>query len=409
MDVTGPIMQAEESILCATNEVGIVATEEALKQYDADGAPIMMGGVKWYAMAPKSKYYQTPYGEAVVRRHVYEQACGGKTFCPLEHGARILRNATPRFAQLVAHKLAQGAAGDVMRDLVDNHGRPTSKLLVQELGAYVGAVVQAKEETWHYATPKLDEEVATIVIGVDGACMLLCEQGWREAMAGSISLYGRSGKRLHTIYVAAAPQHGRAMFWTRMEREIAHVKRHYPHARLIGLADGAQSNWDFLTLHVDEQIVDFYHATEYLARTAEAMFATDLPRQRIWLETQSARLADDWDGAALILEEWTAFDCHGWSKERKKALDDGIRYFRNHLHQMHYKRYRDRGMPIGSGVTEADCKTLVKQRLCRSGMRWSELGAQAILSLRALLLTETRWAQFWQKIEQFGAPAIEFY
>lgn len=52
--------------------------------------------------------------------------------------------------------------------------------------------------------------------------------------------------------------------------------------------------------------------------------------------------------------------------------------------------YQDMGWPIGSGVTEAACKTLVKQRLCRAGMRWTEDGAQTILSLRALLLPPPR-------------------
>jgi hypothetical protein len=42
-------------------------------------------------------------------------------------------------------------------------------------------------------------------------------------------------------------------------------------------------------------------------------------------------------------------------------------------------------------------------------MRWKEDGAQMILSLRALLLTPTRWDQFWRKLEQYGAPAINSY
>jgi hypothetical protein len=53
--------------------------------------------------------------------------------------------------------------------------------------------------------------------------------------------------------------------------------------------------------------------------------------------------------------------------------------------------------------------TLIKQRLCRSGMRWKEDGAQMIISLRALLLTPTRWDQFWRKLQQYGAPAIDSY
>jgi hypothetical protein len=55
---------------------------------------------------------------------------------------------------------------------------------------------------------------------------------------------------------------------------------------------------------------------------------------------------------------------------------------------------------------EAACKTLVKQRLCCSGMRWTPAGAQTILSLRALVKTDCRWDQFWQKISQFGVPKI---
>src|SRR5437868_198747 len=68
--------------------------------------------------------------------------------------------------------------------------------------------------------------------------------------------------------------------------------------------------------------------------------------------------------------------------------------------------YVENGIPIGSGVTEAACKTLVKQRLCCSGMRWTPEGAQIILSLRALALTETRWEQFWEKISKYGVPDI---
>jgi hypothetical protein len=42
-------------------------------------------------------------------------------------------------------------------------------------------------------------------------------------------------------------------------------------------------------------------------------------------------------------------------------------------------------------------------------MRWTEAGVQVILSLRALLLSETRWDKFWRKIEQFGVPNIASY
>jgi len=71
---------------------------------------------------------------------------------------------------------------------------------------------------------------------------------------------------------------------------------------------------------------------------------------------------------------------------------------------MTYPQALQNHWPIGSGVTEAACKSLVKQRLCRSGMRWKDPGAAVVLSLRALLLTPLRWEQFWNKLDQYGFP-----
>jgi hypothetical protein len=61
-------------------------------------------------------------------------------------------------------------------------------------------------------------------------------------------------------------------------------------------------------------------------------------------------------------------------------------------------------LPIGSGVTEAACKTIVKMRMCRGGAKWKEEGATVVLSLRTLIYTEERWQQFWAKIDRYGFP-----
>ncbi len=54
----------------------------------------------------------------------------------------------------------------------------------------------------------------------------------------------------------------------------------------------------------------------------------------------------------------------------------------------------------------AACKTIVKQRLCCSGMKWNEVGAAVVLSLRTLSHSRGRWEQFWNKIDQYGFPVI---
>jgi hypothetical protein len=157
----------------------------------------------------------------------------------LERDARIVVTSTPRFAKIVAHKFACWGSTQVESDLAENHGRQVARSYLQNLAEAVGSIVQAKEETWHYATPRLTVPVHTVAIGLEGTCMLLCEEGYRQAMVGSISLYDRHGERRHTIYAGATPEYGQAAVMERMEREIAHVKHLYPQATYVGIADGA--------------------------------------------------------------------------------------------------------------------------------------------------------------------------
>ena len=91
------------------------------------------------------------------------------------------------------------------------------------------------------------------------------------------------------------------------------------------------------------------------------------------------------------------------TKVIKENLSATLTYFINHRHMMDYATQVSENQPIGSGVTEAACKTLVKQRLCCSGMRWKLKGAKVILSLRALVQSKGRWQQFWQRLEMYGA------
>jgi hypothetical protein len=69
---------------------------------------------------------------------------------------------------------------------------------------------------------------------------------------------------------------------------------------------------------------------------------------------------------------------------------------------MNYASYRKGHLPIGSGVTEAACKVIVRERMCGSGMKWKEKGADTVLCLSALRQTTKRWDEFWQNISKFG-------
>jgi hypothetical protein len=69
---------------------------------------------------------------------------------------------------------------------------------------------------------------------------------------------------------------------------------------------------------------------------------------------------------------------------------------------MDYCKYKQNNWPIGSGVIEAACKVIIKQRLCNSGMKWTDKGARTVLALRCFNKSDGMWEQFWNKIDRYG-------
>jgi hypothetical protein len=59
------------------------------------------------------------------------------------------------------------------------------------------------------------------------------------------------------------------------------------------------------------------------------------------------------------------------------TITQAITWFTNHLHQMAYPTFTQKKMPTGSGVTEAACKVIIKQRMCNSGMNGLMPGQEA--------------------------------
>ena len=400
------MLKSEDAILDALNGAGRLAAEVALEQFDTDGSDVVLGQTKLTSKGKYNKTYETQWGKVDVERHVYQSSKGGKQYCPLEQSARIIQTASPRFAKIVSWKYAEKGSTRVQEDLMQSHGIEIARSHLKSLGDTVGSIVQAKEEHWEYAVPKQDKPISSIAVGLDGTCMLLAEDGWREAMVGTLSLYDRQGDRQHTIQIGATPEYGKERFLARLDQELTRIKSRYPKATYVGIADGASENWKFLKQRTDRQTLDFFHASGYLGKAATILFPkkaqSDL--KSTWLDTACHKLKHVKGAASRLLTEMRTYlsDHPKLKLADKETLQSSVTYFENHKEKMKYANNLNENLPIGSGVTESACKTLVKQRLCNSGMRWKDAGAQAVLSLRALTHTDTRWNQFWDKLDQYG-------
>jgi hypothetical protein len=91
---------------------------------------------------------------------------------------------------------------------------------------------------------------------------------------------------------------------------------------------------------------------------------------------------------------------------KRAEFRKAYRYLRVRMKYMRYAAYRRVGVPLGSGVTEAGCKTVYTQRLKLSGMRWEKAGAQTILNLRVLQLSGVWDEAYARVLKEYREPNV---
>ena len=397
------MLDFEEELQKRLNEAGTIAVKEQLEYMDTDGSAIQVGGTKLTTKGKVSKEYHTGHGTVSVERHVYQSNQGGATYCPMEGNARIIESSTPRLAKIISTKYGtMSGAVQVQKDIQITSGYHISKGYIQNISHAVATIALQKEDKWKYSLPEMERPVKSISIGLDGTTSFITGEGWRETMVGTIAFYDKDGERMHTIYKANAPEYGKETFLANMQKAVNEVKEHYPKATYLGIADGAKSNWEFLEKQTDVQTLDFFHVTEYLGHVKEIIFKKDKENGKEWMEDRCHKLKHNSNYASSILKELIEFNRQKLNSENKKVLQSTITYFENNKSKMNYSHNVENNFPIGSGVTEAACKVIVKQRMCSSGMKWKIEGAQAVLKLRTLYYSNTQLEQFWNKLNQYG-------
>src|SRR5262245_17975428 len=313
--------------------------------------------------------------------------------------------ATPLLAEVVSFKLASAPASEVAQDLAKSHGLALSATYLHHLAQQVGQLAVAKHEAWHFeAAVDPVAAVAVIATGVDGTTLPLVGEAYKEAMCGTIALYDQAGERLHTEYLGTMPEAGKATFAQRFTTRVDRLKARYPAALHVCLGDGAQWNWEVFATHYPEAVwvLDFYHATMHLHAAAQAIFGPG-PEAEAYYERWRIALRDEEEGVVQLLRSLLYYrNRAALAASAHRALDTELNYFRQHAELMQYADFRAAGFPIGSGVTEAGCKELIKARFCRSGMRWKRASGAPLLQLRAIKLSR-HWDSFWSKVLRYAA------
>jgi len=420
--------QFETQLRDALRELGRIIVEWTYNHLEPDDRRLMPGHLRfdgdWYRRRDKTpnRSVATLFGTIALWRHLYQPIHGvERSIFPLEIRLGLAAGrATPALAERVARAAADSTQGTVLADLKRDQGVAWSVATLRVVIA----------TTWEGMAPHLHAAQVTQVLawlkqadasrgsrkpvlaaGRDGVFVpIRGDDSYREAATATLSVYDRAGRRLGTVYLGRMPEPGQGALSGQLTRLITDVLAGWPGPlpRLAYVTDAGHHPTEYYERVLKpmrhpsrpgeplkwEWVIDYYHASEYIHKLSQALFR-DPRRAWAWAGKMCRWLKTKPRAIYRILHSAAAIRSRRLVLGQSKAYRDAYGYLRDHIEHLDYVRYRRDHLPIGSGVTEAACKTVFSQRLKRSGMAWSVEGGQRIVDLRVIHLSGV-----WSEVHQ---------
>jgi len=421
--------QFETQLLDQLRELGRIIVEwtfNHIEPHDRRDMPnqICLQGV-WYRRKSKTpnRKVATLFGTITVWRMLYQDVHGVEpSIFPLEIRLGLeAGRATPALAERVAQAATATTQNAVLATLKRDHGVCWS---VATLRKVIAGVATGMEPHFHDAAvaqvlawleqadqPRGNRK-PVLAAGRDGLMLPIRGQAcYREGARATISVYDRRGRRLGTVYLGRMPEPGQETLSRQLTALLEDVLRRWtkPRPRLAYITDAGYQQTRYyrevlkrmrdphhprqrLTWH---WVVDYFHACEYIYKMSEALFS-DHKRAQAWARKMCRWLKTKPRGIYRVLHSAAAIRPRTFvDGAKRKQYNDAYNYLRKRIRFLDYRQYRRDHLPIGSGVTEAACKTVFTQRLKQSGMTWKLEGGQWIVDLRVVQLSGL-WPQVYQ-------------
>jgi len=399
-----------------------------LARYDIDADAVVVGGKEWRkCLADQPKTSLSASGPVTVSRTLYRPVDGGKSICPLELRTGIMAGLyTPVLARQVSYLMGHMTSQETSAVFVELGISGPSSSSCDRLPKVLSPIWEANREAWEDVLRQQEfvpAEASVVAVSLDGVMVpdkdgqrdakakreaakeqgmskqLSGPAGYREVGCGTVTLYDDEAHRLDTVRYARAPESKKKTLTEELDAELASIVAVRPDLELVALADGAEENWRYFDrprYAKATKIVDHGHASQHLKAGLGAYYGDKSVEGRAEYERLRIILRDQLGGVDQVMTALGGLVRKMGGKRlkgRRKLLGAELNYFKNQRERMAYADYQARGLPIGSGVVEAACKTLATQRLKRSGMSWRD-GKQAILTIRSLQQSN-RWTAAW--------------
>ncbi len=343
----------------------------------------------------------TILGRITVHRPYYLCAACGHGHAPLDTQLQLCAGSRTAaldelLALLGATQDSFADAATVLEHLTLVHVSPNSvRDATEELGATLAehqAQAVARTMEGHDVPASPLPAPTRLYITMDGVLAHLHERGWSELKIGCCyQTRSRPDRtrpeqleiRAHSLSYISVLTDAQTFGWHLWQEAARRGVR--AAEEVVVLGDGAHWIWNIAETHFPgaTQILDWYHASEYIWAAASELWKENEQKRAAWAHRQLDAL---WDGkvddVVRELEQQAAGE----------NVTAALSYYTTHRARMDYGTYRARGLQIGSGSVESACKQVVSARLKGAGMIWSAEGGEAVATVRAWLKSE-RWQE----------------
>jgi len=384
--------------------------QQLLEQYDWDFPAFTSQGKRYRKVTRNSKPYMTLAGEVSVERSLYRTERNGPTHCPLELNTGLIEGFwTPQAAKQAVHLVSQLTPVEAERVFKEFGLMAPSKSSLDRLPKKLS---QYWEENQLVLDKKLQdgfkipESASKCAVSLDGvliptryARVLPSDSRWAEAACGTVSFFDDDGELISTRYLARMPEYKKKTLKQQLAAQIHNIVTQRPDLDIIKVADGARDNWTFLDGQIKEGecVLDFYHAAQHLFVAMQCIHGKQSYESICAFEKYREILLTDHNGIDKVIRH---LNYHSRKSPTLKTLKTEVTYFTRHRKRCDYARLKSENKPIGSGIVEAACKTVVQMRLKRSGQHWDDKGGQAILTFRSILLSK-QFDHAWEEVKNF--------
>ena len=383
-----------------------------------------------------NRHVASRFGNIVLRRYGYRswQPGGGSIF-PLEMLLGLNHSVTPALVDWIGRHMAdaganQAAVIDQLRTDCDvtmgvKRLRQCTQQLSESMEEFrqknqVERLLEALEKAYHSSGSRKP----VLAVGRDGITLReYAHRAFQVATAATVSVYNRQGKRLITVYLAYPPERGQATMDQMLTDLLTELlgRYHHPLPRLAYVTDSGSNETSYYKNVLRQmvhprtgkrlewtRVADYYHASERIWTMAEVLFGKGTQEANAWAH-RMLKLLNKPSGPRRVLHSAANYFSRRQRESKKLSLKEeaiyrtAYRYIQKRTKLMRYSDFRSLHIPLGSGVTEAACKTVFTQRLKCSGMRWSHDGAKTILVLRTILLSKS-WALTYDDVLKNAYP-----